>query len=152
MKQYLQNGKIPGERESSSRRRPIDDADQDSQLEAVLSDFRASVHAWSKAKYGSRALVLSPAPRQALWRQTLAWSLCVLLTGAVVSGGLFQYHEKEVARQAAIQRELDRQRMVTQQRAREADDLLARVDSDVSREAPSAMEPLASLMADDETQ
>ncbi len=152
MKQYSQNGKIPGERESSSGRRPIDDSDQDSQLEAVLSDFRASVHAWSEAKYRSRALVLSPAPRRTLWRQTLAWSLCVLLTGAVVSGGLFQYHEKEVARQAAIQRELDRQRMVNQQHAREADDLLARVDSDVSREAPSAMEPLASLMADDETQ
>lgn len=95
MKQYSQNGKIPGERESSSRRRPIDEADQDSQLEAVLSDFRASVHAWSKAKYRSRALVLSPAPRRTLWRQTLAWSLCVLLTGTVVSGGLFQYHERK---------------------------------------------------------
>jgi hypothetical protein len=30
--------------------------------------------------------------------------------------------------------------------------LLAKVDSDVSREVPSAMEPLAQLMAGDETQ
>jgi hypothetical protein len=29
--------------------------------------------------------------------------------------------------------------------------LLAKVDSDVSREVPSAMEPLALLMAEDET-
>jgi hypothetical protein len=160
MKQYSQNGKIPGERESGSVRRQFDEAAQDSELEAVLSDFRASVHAWSEATYRtrfeatgrSRALVLSSAPRRALWRQSLAWALSIVVTATVVSAGVFEYHEKEVARQAAIQRELDRQRVVNQQHAREADDLLARVDRDVSREAPTAMEPLAGLMADDETQ
>jgi hypothetical protein len=160
MKQYSQNGKIPGERESGTVRRQFGEADQDSGLEAVLSDFRASVHAWSEATYSSRfeatgrsrALVLSSTPRRTLWRQSLSWALSVVLTAAVVSAGLFQYHERVVARQAAIQRELDRQRVINQQHAREADDLLARVDRDVSREAPTAMEPLASLMADDEAQ
>ena len=36
--------------------------------------------------------------------------------------------------------------------AQEEEDLLAKVDSDVSREVPSAMEPLAQLMAEDETE
>jgi hypothetical protein len=160
MMQHSQNGKIPGERESGSARRQFDEAAQDPELDAVLSDFRASVHARSEAMYRSRfqtagrsrALVLSSAPRRALWHHSMAWALSVVLTAAVVSAGLLQYHQKEVARQAAIQRELDRQRMVSQQHARDTDDLLARVDSDVSREAPTAMEPLASLMADDETQ
>lgn len=160
MKQYLQNGKIPGERNSGSVRRQFDEAAKDPELEAVLNDFRASVHTRSEAIYRSRfgstvrsrALVLSSASRRILWRQSMAWGLSVVLTAAVVSAGLFQYHLKEVARQSAIQRELDRQRMVSQQHARETDDLLARVDSDVSRETPSAMEPLASLMADDEAQ
>jgi hypothetical protein len=35
---------------------------------------------------------------------------------------------------------------------KENEDLLAKVDSDVSRAVPSAMEPLAQLMADDEPQ
>jgi hypothetical protein len=59
--------------------------------------------------------------------------------------------------QQAQKRELDRQRALTNQHAREAqagetDDLLAKVDSDISREVPTAMEPLAQMMADDGTQ
>jgi hypothetical protein len=38
-----------------------------------------------------------------------------------------------------------------QQVKQEDEDLLAQVDSDVSREVPSAMEPLAQLMAEDES-
>ena len=34
---------------------------------------------------------------------------------------------------------------------RDEEDLLAKVDSDVSREVPSAMEPLAQMMSDDDT-
>ena len=50
----------------------------------------------------------------------------------------------------AAVREAEHQRQVAEQRAREEEDLLAKVDSDVSREVPSAMEPLAQLMAEDE--
>ena len=39
-----------------------------------------------------------------------------------------------------------------QQVRQEDEDLLAKVDSDVSRGVPSAMEPLAQMMAGDETQ
>jgi hypothetical protein len=50
------------------------------------------------------------------------------------------------AAQAATQ-----QKLAAEQRVREEDeDLLAKVDSDVSRNVPSAMEPLAQMMAEDE--
>jgi len=51
----------------------------------------------------------------------------------------------------AAARQVQQQRLVAEQHAREEEDLLAKVDSDVSREVPSAMEPLARLMAEDET-
>ena len=38
-----------------------------------------------------------------------------------------------------------------QQAKQEDEDLLAKVDRDVSREVPAAMEPLAQLMVEDET-
>jgi hypothetical protein len=41
--------------------------------------------------------------------------------------------------------------MAAQRAQAEEEDLLAQVDSDVSREVPSAMEPLAQLMAEDES-
>jgi hypothetical protein len=45
------------------------------------------------------------------------------------------------------------QKLADEQRARKDDeDLLAKVDNDVSRQVPSAMEPLAQLMAEDEVQ
>jgi hypothetical protein len=155
------NGKNSGERGNGSVRPGFDQAPQDPELEAVLKDFRASVHAWSEAAYQSsidaadrsRALVLSPAPRRTLWNRSLAWALSLVLMAIIGTEGIHQYHQKQLARQVAIQRELEHQRKVVQQQhAREVDELLARVDSDVSREVPSAMEPLASLMVDDETQ
>ncbi len=55
----------------------------------------------------------------------------------------------------AAARVAEQQRLVAQQRERQArqedEDLLAKVDSDVSREVPLAMEPLAQLMVEDET-
>jgi hypothetical protein len=52
---------------------------------------------------------------------------------------------------AAAARAAEQQRVIAEQRAKEEEDLLANVDSDVSREVPSAMEPLAQLMSDDES-
>ena len=157
---HSKNGKYPGERENGSTRNGFDQAAQEPELEAVLKDFRASVHAWSEATYQarldaagrSRALVLSPVPRRTLWHRSLVWALSLVLTAGAAMAGVYEFHQKELARQAVIQRELERQRQLNQVHVREVDELLARVDNDVSREAPSAMEPLASLMADDETQ
>jgi hypothetical protein len=118
-------------------------------LEQVLRNFRASVCAWSDAEYARpRTAVMTV--RQRSWRLAAGWALgCVLLAGGV-SGGVYERHQRqEMARIAAV-RAVERQRLVAEQRAREEEDLLAKVDSDVSREVPSAMEPLAQLMAEDE--
>ena len=159
------DGKIPDERVERAR---IDETAGDSGLEAVLKDLRASVHAWSERTYRSRAFVPSQVPPLALWHRSLVWALSIVLTAGVVTAGVYQYRQKEQTRQAAIERELEHQRHAehqgTQQagvvpigesagqRGRDVDELLARVDRDVARETPSAMEPLASLMDDDEKQ
>jgi CHASE3 domain sensor protein len=75
----------------------------------------------------------------------------VLVAGGVGSGIQERQHKLELARIAAEARAAEQRRVIAEQRAREEEDLLANVDSDVSREVPSAMEPLARLMADDET-
>jgi hypothetical protein len=89
--------------------------------------------------------------RQRSWRLAAGWALgCVLVAGSV-SGGIYErHHRQELARIAAAQ-QAEQQRVAREQRAREEEDLLAKVDSEVSREVPSAMEPLAQLMAEDET-
>jgi hypothetical protein len=65
---------------------------------------------------------------------------------------VFEHQQKvQAARTAEAARAAEQQKVIAEQRAREEEDLLANVDSDVSREVPSAMEPLAQLMTDDET-
>ena len=67
-------------------------------------------------------------------------------------GGFLEHqHRKEQARIAAA-REAEHQRQIEEQRAREAEEELAKVDSEVSREVPHALEPLAQLMTDDNGQ
>jgi hypothetical protein len=135
--------------------------EQDPMLQAVLKDFRASAHHWSEAIYqtrsaaalGGKSLVLSLTPRRSFSQRSLAWALSLVVAAGVVSTGGYQFHQRDLARQAAAQRQAEYQRQLAlEQHAREADELLAKVDSDLSREVPSAMEPLASLMVDDNTQ
>jgi plasmid replication initiation protein len=77
---------------------------------------------------------------------------CALVAGTV-SGGLLERHQKlEAARTVAEQQAAERQKQLVEQRATVAvtdEALLAGVDSDVSREVPSAMEPLAQMMSYD---
>ena len=70
-----------------------------------------------------------------------------------VGGGVHERHQRiETARIAAAARVAEQQRLVAAEQARQdEEDLLSKVDIDVSREVPSAMEPLAQLMAEDET-
>ena len=118
-------------------------------LEQALSNFRASVFAWSDAEYGRPRMAVRPV-RQRSWRLAAGWALgCVLMAGGV-SGGVYERHYRQEQARIAAVREAERQRLVAEQRVREEDELLAKVDSDVSREVPSAMEPLAQLMAEDE--
>ena len=116
---------------------------EDAKLEAVLADFRASVHAWSEAAYRNRPMVSSPVSRRTLGQRSLAWSLSLGLVAGVAFSGAYEYHKRDLAHQASVQREAEHQRQIAlEQHAREVDDLLAMVDSDISREVPSAMEAL----------
>ena len=128
------------------------DEGQDVELEQALRNFRLSVHAWSEAAY-NRPRTLAHEVRHRSWRLAAGWALgCVLVAGSV-SGGMYErHHRQEQARMAAAARAAESARQIREQQAREEEeDLLAKVESDVSREVPSAMEPLAQLMAEDES-
>jgi hypothetical protein len=128
-----------------------EDTERDVELELALKNFKSSVHAWSDAMY-SRPRVVSKEIRLRSWRLALGWALgCVLVAGSVSGGLLERNHRQEVARISAERRAAEQLRQVRQQQAAMVSDevLLADVDSDVSRQVPSAMEPLAQMM--DET-
>jgi hypothetical protein len=126
-------------------------AGPDPEMEHLLRNFRQSVHAWSAAVY-QRPRLVEFAPRQRVWRRAAAWALGSVLVVGGVGGGLFEHrHWQEEARIAAA-REAEHQRQRQEDRAREAEQELAQVDRDVSREVPSALEPLAGLLTTDESQ
>jgi rhamnogalacturonyl hydrolase YesR len=122
---------------------------QEAELKQVLGDFRSCVHAWSNSAYSRPRRVLKSAPHW-VWQRAAGWALvCVLMVGGV-SGGMFErQHQRQTARIEAA-RQAEQQKLAAEQRAREEEELLAKVDSDVSREVPAAMEPLATLMAEDD--
>jgi hypothetical protein len=122
---------------------------QEAALKQELSDFRMSVHAWSESAYSRPRQVFKTAAHR-VWQRAAGWALvCVLMVGGV-SGGMYERnHQQQLARIEAA-RQAEQQRLAAEQRVREEEELLAKVDSDVSREVPSAMEPLAILMAEDE--
>jgi hypothetical protein len=132
---------------------------EDLALEQALKNFRISVVAWSDAAYG-RPRAVTQAVRRRSWRLAIGWAMgCALAVGVVAGAGYERHRAHEMARIEAA-RLAGQQRLAIEQEGRvrqqqalaEEEDLLAKVDSDVSREVPSAMEPLAQLMAEDERQ
>jgi hypothetical protein len=144
-------GNEQGEREEEAEMHPeLHSSDEELMLEQALENFKSSVHAWSAAEL-SRVRLVVKAKRQWSWGLAASWALAGALAAGGVSGGLYVHHEKEL-RIAAAARVAAQQRAARELQAREdEEDLLAKVDSDVSRVVPSAMEPLAQLMAEDET-
>ena len=122
------------------------------ELEQALKNFRLSVHAWSAAELSRERPALKVARRRRSWRLSAAWALAAALAaGGVATGGVYERHQQQL-RIAAAARVAEQQRVAREMQARaEEEDLLAKVDSDVSRAVPSAMEPLAQLMAEGET-
>ena len=82
------------------------------------------------------------------------WALACVVFAGTVSGGLYQNHQRleaakvEAARIAEQQRELEAAKLAML----DEEDLMANVDSDVARQVPSALQPLATLMTEDEAQ
>ena len=140
----------PGESEERTTRESAQSV-EDPVLDRVLSDFRSSVHAWSDAAY-NRPRPIAAASSRAVWRKAAAWSLGSMLVIGAAGGGALEYrHRQEVARIAAA-RAAQQQRALAEEHEREAEKELAKVDTDVAREVPNAMEPLAQLMTEDESQ
>jgi hypothetical protein len=124
-------------------------------LAQALEHFKASVNAWSAGAYSRPRTVVRTARHS--WRLAASWALgCVLAAGSMAGAVYEHHHRQELARiaamQAAAQKALARQE-AEQSAAANAltkdQDLLATVDSDVSRGVPAAMEPLAQLMDED---
>jgi hypothetical protein len=120
----------------------------DPALKQALNDFKASVHAWSEAGL-SRPRTVSAAVVRRTWRMAAGWALALALVAGAVSGGFYErHHQQELARIATARiAEQQRELAAAQARAKAEDDLLAKVDSDVSQEVPDALEPLAELSA-----
>ena len=141
----------------------------DSIVADALKHFKASVDAWSEAAYSQpRKAVIQP---RHTWRLAATWALGCLLAAASLAGTLYERHVRQesarieatkaaikaaqqkaaVERRAAVQPVTAtvvtrRQRTSVKRSANENEDLLATVDSDVSRQVPAAMEPLAQMM------
>ena len=132
-------------------------AEESGELDEALRDFRLSVHAWSEAALSRQRTSVAPVAHKQVWRLAVGWALgCVLVAGGT-SAGVWRHQQREMRNAAArvVQQQRLQEQLVAPQRSpqvrQEDEDLLAKVDSDVSREVPRAMEPLAQLMVEDET-
>ncbi len=131
----------------------MDTEAQDVAVEDALRNFKLSVHAWSDAAY-NRPRPAAQTLRHRSWRVAAGWALgCALVVGTLSGGVIEHQHQLDLARQAAAQRAAEQEKLLKEQQARQMDeeDLLAKVDSDVSRQVPSAMEPLAQMMPDEDS-
>jgi hypothetical protein len=126
-------------------------AELDPGLDEALKNFKLSVHAWSEAELSKPRTV--KVVHLTSWRTAAGWALgCVLAVGSI-GGGLYdRHHQQEQAKAAAAEAARQQKIAETQQARKDDEDLLAKVDNDLSRQVPRAMEPLAQLMAEDEAQ
>lgn len=121
---------------------------QDEEMLRSLRDFRASVHAWSEGEFSRPRRAVSPEHRSA-WRRSVIWAMSLVMAAGVAGTGVYEHHQRaEMAGRIQMQRETEQKRQLDAQKAKEAEEDLAKIDTDISREVPSAMEPLAQLMDD----
>jgi cytochrome c-type biogenesis protein CcmH/NrfG len=121
----------------------------DAELEQTLKNFRSSVHAWSEAAYSQPHVPVKVC--RTSWRVAAGWALgCVLAVGSL-SGGLYERHRLSEQAKIAAAAEAARQQKMEAEQRRQTEEL-AKIDADVSRDVPSAMEPLAQMMIEDSAQ
>jgi len=131
------------------RRVSQDEPQMDESLKQTLKDYRSSVHAWSDDVYSRPHLPVKI--YKTSWRVAAGLALGCALAVASVAGGLYErHHMNEQAKIAAV--EAARQQKIDVEQRNASEDLFAKIDSDVSREVPSAMEPLAKMMVEDSTE
>lgn len=144
----------------------------DAELKQALGDFKASVHAWSDAEFAKPRAVHASATHHGL-KLALGWSLAGVLLAAGSTGVVYMAYDRQPDHEAANQQKAapmpaaPAQQMPAQQAAHVPDearkhemavhrasvqvpqeDLLASVDTAVSRTVPRAMEPLMYMSND----
>lgn len=142
-------------------------ATMESELREILDGFRENVQAWSEVAGRQSRRMEGHATSH--WRVALGWALgCVVVVA--VAGGLLRMRRPAASAVSAPQiamsegaaeaegtrpkpQNAETPHLVRVERAPEAahsEDLLAKVDSDVSRQIPEALEPLAQWSEDAE--
>ena len=143
------------QRLTSRAEEPTEIDELDPALKQTLADFKSSVSAWSETAY-NRPRTAHRGIAHRTWRLAAGWSLASVLLAGTISGGFYEHHRQLEARraaefEAAQQREL-KSRQANAEALQDEEDMLASVDTAISREVPSAMEPLASLSEDTEAE
>lgn len=139
-----QNTKLTGQAEDPEKLEPG--------LREALGDFKLSVDAWSEAMISRPREAKSPVRTN--WSAVTKWALGCIVFAGTVSSGVYQNHRQvetakvEAARIAEQQREMEAAKVAKVNE----EDLMANIDSDVARQVPSALQPLATLMTDEEAQ
>ncbi|WP_109487834.1 hypothetical protein [Occallatibacter savannae] len=121
-----------------------DGLEMEPELREAIGNFKSSVEAWSDAALSRPREATAPARSDRAWMTK--WALGSLVFMATVSGAVYENHRQQDFAKAETARIAQQQQEMIAQRAKEEADLMARVDNDISREVPSALEPLASLM------
>jgi hypothetical protein len=133
-------------RDEEARPAGAESLELEPELRETLGNFKASVDAWSEATMSRPREVKTPARTN--WGLVTRWALgCIVFAGSV-SGGVYENHSRQEAAKIEAARIADQQRQVAAQRAKDEEDLMAKVDNDIAREVPSALEPMESLMED----
>lgn len=122
----------------------------DPEITSVLRDFRASANAWSEAAY-QRPRTVPVTTSHIVWRRAVVWASGLVLAAGMATTGVYEHHHRQELARIRAQQEAERQRLLAAQRERETEELMAKIDRAISRQVPSAMDPLADLM-DDATQ
>ena len=114
------------------------------ELREAIGNFKSSVDAWSENMLSRPREAKEPVRTN--WGLVTKWALgCAVFIGTV-SGGVYENHRQQEAAKVEAARIAEQQHELAAQRAKDEADLMAKVDSDIARQVPSALEPLASLM------
>jgi uncharacterized protein HemX len=135
-------------------------------LDQALRNFRSSVHAWSEAVYCQPHQVVPV--HIVSWRGISAWALALVLAVGIAVGGFYGHNHRQSGTAAAdaaqTRKPAESQPVMSEanprttavpavaEPVRSDNEELAKVDSDVSRMVPTAMEPLAQMMTVDESE
>ena len=114
------------------------------ELREAIGNVKSSVDAWSENMLSRPREAKEPVRTN--WGLVTKWALgCAVFIGTV-SGGVYENHRQQEAAKVEAARIAEQQHELAAQRAKDEADLMAKVDSDIARQVPSALEPLASLM------